>query len=137
MTSPVVRRDTCSALDFIYWIQKQIGDKFVTGIQVSLEAPNPVAFDGAELVRWSAAQVGVFMPIGPDSQIAYCAAKGTEILVADAIRVRGAILWNTGRIGISLGGSRIIEEVTGRVGIVKGGADKRYIRAGKIPGLIY
>lgn len=136
-TTTQTRLGTKLSSDFVYWVQKQIGDRYVVGISVNTGITNPSAFDGAELVHWGAAQVGAYMPRGANNQISYCKNSGTEISVASGIRTRGAILWRNNYMGISLGNGQVIEQVNGRVGVVKSGAEKRYTRAGKIPGILY
>lgn len=133
----VTRLGTRLATDFMYWVQRQIGDKFVTNAPIDLNSSDPNSFDGAELAAWGALQVGSSVPYRPDDLINYCHNQGTEISLASGINTRGAILWRTGFVGISLGGNRVIESVGGRVGIVTGGASNRYTRAAKIPGLLY
>lgn len=131
------RIGTRAIADFMYWVLKQIGDSYVTGTEVNLGSNDPNRWDGSELVEWGAFQVGAFMPNHPNDQIEYCRRNGTEISVAAGIKTRGAILWRNNYVGISLGNGQVIEEVKGRVGIVKGGAERRYTRAGKIPGVLY
>lgn len=131
------RQGTRLASDFIYWIQRQIGNSYVTGVEANPAVADPNVWDGSELVEWSAYQVGAFMPNHPNDQIEYCKASGTEISVTAGIATRGAILWRSNYVGISLGGGQVIEQVKGKVGLVKGGAAARYTRAGKVPGILY
>lgn len=123
--------------DFVYWVQKSIGDKYVTGTIVDLTNPNPNQFDGSELAAWAAAQVGAFLPRLPNDQATYCSNQGTEISLSGGINTRGALLWRNGFIGISLGGNRTVESVRGRVGVISGNAQNRYTKAYKVPGLLY
>ena len=88
------------------------------------------------MIQWGATQIGLFMPRSPDDQIAYMANNGTEITVGEAAGLRGAILWAPGTTAISLGSSKVIANVNGRVGIINNGASA-YQRAGKIPGALY
>lgn len=131
------RRGTRLSADFVYWVQKQIGNRYTTGTQVNLGSFDPNRFDGAELVQWGAAQVGVYVPEGSDAIIEYCEANGTIVSMDRAERFRGAILWRKGYMGISLGNGQVIEAVNGKVGIRKGNPSSRYERAAFIPGLKY
>lgn len=136
-TTPVTRLGTLLRSDFLYWVQKQIGNRYVTGVVVDLDNPDPNVFDGSELVAWGAHQIGAFMPGKANDQMNYMHNQGTEISLGSGIATSGAILWRNNFIGISLGGDRVIESVKGKVGIIKGGAARRYKRAGKIPGVLY
>lgn len=129
-------RGTRTVNDFLYWVEKQFGNTYVSNTQVALGSFDPNAFDGDELVQWAAAQVGVYMPEGPNDQIEYCQSNGTLITVDGARKQRGAILWRNNHIAISFGNNDIVESVNGKVGLRKGGSGK-YTRAGKIPGLLY
>lgn len=131
------RRGTRLASDFVYWVQKQIGNKYVSNTQTALGAFDPNTFDGDELVQWAAAQVGVYMPETANNQIEYCESFGTTVSLATGIKTRGAILWRDNHIGIVVGNDQVIESIGGKVGIKKGGAASRYKRAGKIPSLLY
>jgi cell wall-associated NlpC family hydrolase len=131
------RRGTRLASDFVYWVRKQIGNKYVGNTQVALGSFDPNVFDGDELAQWAAAQVGVYLPEGANNMIEYCESFGTLTSVSNAAKQAGTILWRNNHIGISLGGGQIIESVKGRVGIRKGGATTRYTRAARVPGLYY
>lgn len=131
------RIGTLLASDFVYWVRKQLGDRYVTQTQAGLGSSNPNVWDGDELAQWAATQVGSFLPETADAQIEYCQSFGTLTSVADAAKRPGAILWRKGHIGISLGKGQIVESVNGRVGIRKGGATSRYTRAARVPGLLY
>lgn len=136
-TTPNTRLGTLLATDLVYWVQRQVGDKWVEGTQVSLSSSNPNQFDGSELLQWGAAQVGAFMPDLPNDQIAYAANNGTEVSVSSALNTRGAFLWANNRIAICIGSGKTLENVNGRVGIVRSGQASRYSRGGKVPGVYY
>lgn len=136
-TTTTTRLGTRLASDFIYWINKQVGDKYQSGVSVNLDSSNPNVFDGSELIEWGAARVGVFMPTHSNDQIEYCKNNGTEVSLSTGIATKGAILWRKGSTAISLGGGKVIEQVNGKVGIRTSGASSKYSRAGKIPGLLY
>lgn len=131
------RRGTRLASDFVYWVQKQIGNKYVSNTQAGLGDFDPNTFDGDELAQWAAAQVGVYLPEGANNQIEYCESFGTTMSLSSGIKTRGAILWRDGHIGIVVGNDQVIESISGRVGIKKGGAASRYKRAAKVPSLFY
>lgn len=136
-TAASTRLGTLLSTDLVYWLQKQIGDKWVEGTQVSLSSNDPNQFDGSELLQWGAAQVGAFMPDKPNDQIAWAANNGCEVSVASALKTRGAFLWSNNRIAICIGSGRTLENVNGRVGIVRSGQASRYSRGGRIPGVLY
>jgi hypothetical protein len=136
-TGNQARQGTRLASDLVYWVRKQLGDRYVTQTQVGLGSTNPNVFDGDELAQWAAVQVGSYLPDGADAQIAYCESFGTTLTVSSAQNKAGAILWRSGHIGISLGKGQIVESVNGKVGIRSGGATSRYTKAGLVPGILY
>lgn len=131
------RRGTRLASDFVYWVQKQIGNKYVSDTQVGLGQYDPNVFDSDELAQWAAAQVGVYLPERANNQIEYCESFGTTMSLSAGIKTRGAILWRDNHIGIVVGNDQVIESINGKVGIRKGGAASRYKRAAKVPSLLY
>jgi hypothetical protein len=135
-TSSTTRRSTKNAGDFVYWAQRQLGDRYVWGAAVS-KSTNPTAFDCSSLVKWAASMVGVYMPRTSSEQIAYCARKGTTISVSRAKGIRGALLWHPGHIAISLGNGRTIEAANSRAGVVNYGTGSRFSRAALVPGMRY
>lgn len=130
-------RDTFSSLDFTYWVQLQIGDRYNEFADLSNAATDPNEFSMSELVRWASSQVGVFMPKGADQQIEYAESKNRLIPVEDGLTLRGAVLWYPSFIVISLGMGRTIEAVDGRVGLVRNASAGRFSKAAKIPGVRY
>lgn len=131
------RRGTRLSSDFVYWVRKQLGNRAVGNTQVNLGAFDPNVFDGDELAQWAAAQVGVYIPEGPNNQIEYCESFGTLTTLAYAGSKAGVLLWRNNHIGISLGKNQVVESINGRLGIRKGGIANRYSRAGRVPGLLY
>lgn len=132
-----VRKNTKSAEDFVYWSMQQLGDRYQFGVEVRPEDPDPVAFDASELVAWASAQVGIALPDEANEQIAFCTDRGGEIPVADAVAIRGALLWYPGHIAISIGGGKVVEALESKLGVVTGDVANRFQKAAKIPGMIY
>jgi cell wall-associated NlpC family hydrolase len=130
------RRNTKSAGDFVFWAQKQLGDRYVFGAAVS-SSTNPSQFDCSSLVKWAASMVGVYMPRTSGEQIDYATRKGTRISVESAKKTRGALLWHPGHVAISLGNGRTIEAANSRVGVVNSGTSGRFTRAARLPGMRY
>lgn len=135
-TAVYPRIGTLLASDFMYWVKKQIGNKYVTGVSVNLSSSNPSVFDGAELAAWAATQVGAFLPGTPGDQINYCINQGVGVSVATALSHAGYLVWRDDTIAITLGNNKVIESVSGKVGIGKVTAS-RYTKAAKVPGLLY
>lgn len=132
-----VRKNTKSAEDFTYWAIQQLGDRYQFGVEVRPQDVDPVAFDASELVSWAAYQVGINLPDEADEQITYCTDRGGEIAVADAVVVRGALLWYPGHIAISIGNGKVVEALESKLGVVAGDVTSRFQKAAKIPGMIY
>lgn len=122
-----------SASTFVRLALQQAGDNYIYGHEVLLNDPNPNTFDCSELVQWAAARAGVYIPDGSSAQIAFC--RG--ISLTQAIRTRGALLWTSGHIAISLGNGRTIEAANSRVGVVSYSASGRFARGGLIPKMRY
>lgn len=130
------RRGTKSALDFVYWAQRQLGDRYVFGAAVS-SSTDPSSFDCSSLVKWAASMVGVYMPRTSEEQINWCTRHGTRISVDSAKHLRGALLWHPGHVAISLGNGRTIEAANSRVGVVSYGTGNRFQRAARLPSMHY
>ena len=123
---------------FISKALAQAGNRYVWGAEARLNDPDPRAFDCSELVQWAAAQAGVSFVDGSQAQRAACRRAGRIISVAQATRTRGALLFTSGHVAISLGDGRTIEARNSRVGVVVGKVpDIRYAEGGLIPGLRY
>jgi cell wall-associated NlpC family hydrolase len=121
-------------LDFVTVAMAQVGDAYVFGTEVRLDDPDPTAFDCSELVQWACSRVGVSIVDGSSAQIAACKA----IPVAEAARIRGALLWHSGHIAISLGdGANTVEAMGRKYGVVQGRIASRFTKGGLIPGMNY
>ena len=72
----------------------QTGDAYIFGTTVSMEDPNPRAFDCCELVRWAAARAGVAVPDGSWTQYLALKEQGGEISVDQALSTPGALLFS-------------------------------------------
>jgi len=86
----------------------------------------------SELIEWAASRVGISpkVPDGSSAQINHC----RSIPVAQAIRTKGALLWHSGHIGVSLGNGRTVEAQNPRAGVLQTNAGNRFTRGGLIPG---
>jgi cell wall-associated NlpC family hydrolase len=117
---------------FVSLCLQQVGDRYVFGVEVKLNDPNPNSFDCSELIQWAAHRAGIKpeMPDGSSAQINHC----KSIPVAQAVRTKGALLWHPGHIAVSLGDGGTVEAENPRVGVVKDKAGNRFSRGGLIPG---
>jgi len=82
---------------------------------------SPRAFDCSSLVRWAAARQGVGLPRTSTQQLAAMRSAGVIIPVEEAIRIRGALLFHSGHVAISLGNGRTIEAIGRKWGVREGG----------------
>lgn len=127
-----------SALDMVTIALRQIGDRYVYGVEVRLDDPDPTAFDCSELVQWAVAQVGVTFTDQSEAQMAAIERAGLTRSVAQCARIRGALLWHPGHIAISLGdGAHTVEAMGRQYGVVQGNIGSRFSRGGLVPGLVY
>lgn len=126
-----------TALAFTDLALRQAGDAYVFGVNNADSDADPASFDCSELVRWSAARLGVTVPRSSAAQRIYCKTKGTTIPVAEAIRTRGALLFSPGHVAISLGDGRTIEAMNRKYGVRKGKAAGRFNGGARVPGLKY
>lgn len=125
---------TKSALDFVNAALTQSGDRYVFGAEVNLADADPDAFDCSELVQWAAARVGVNVPDGSQNQRRFC----KKISVDQAVKTRGALLFTSGHVAISLGNGRTIEARNHKVGVGQfTAASIHFIDGGLVPGLRY
>ena len=123
-----------SALDFVSVALAQVGDTYIYGAEVKLDDPDPTAFDCSELVQWACARVGISFVDGSSAQIAKC----KKIPVAEALRIRGALLHKPGHIGISLGdGGGVVEALGRKYGVRTGKSMVTWTDGGLIPGMNY
>lgn len=85
-------RDTMLATDFVTLAVSQVGKPYreTTAIDY-VHNHNPDVFDCSSLVQWSASGVGVIMPRNSGDQWVFC--KSQAIPVAQALKIRGALLW--------------------------------------------
>jgi len=86
----------------------------------------------SELIEWAASRVGISprVPDGSSAQINHC----RSIPVDQAIRTKGALLWHSGHIAVSLGNGRTVEAQNPKAGVVQASAGNRFKRGGLIPG---
>jgi NlpC/P60 family len=122
---------------FVAIALQQAGKRYVFGAEASPSNPNPAAFDCSELVEWAAARAGINprVPDGSAAQRAHCQSHGTSISVSAAVGTKGALLFGSGHVAISLGNGKTIEAMNPSAGVRQGNAAGRgWIGAGKIPG---
>jgi cell wall-associated NlpC family hydrolase len=131
--------NTKSALDFVTIALRQVGDKYVYGVEDSPTDRDPSAFDCSELVQWAASQVGVTFVDGSSNQLAAIRKAKTTLTVDQAAKTRGALIFHPGHVVISLGdGQHTVEAMGRKYGVVQGSLKGRnWTAAGKIPGLVY
>lgn len=122
---------------FVAIALQQAGKRYVFGAEAAPSNPNPATFDCSELVEWAAARAGISpkVPDGSAAQRAHCASHGTSISVAAGVATKGALLFGSGHVAISLGNGKTIEAMNPSAGVRQGNASGRgWIGAGKIPG---
>lgn len=135
-TAPVAK--SRSALDMTTVALRQVGDQYIYGAEASPTDPDPTAFDCSELVQWACSQVGVTFVDGSGAQIAAVDNARLGRTVAQAAKIRGAILWTEGHVAISLGDGKSTVEARGRAyGVTQATIGTRFTKGGLIPGLIY
>jgi cell wall-associated NlpC family hydrolase len=131
----------------------QTGDAYVFGAEAAPTDPNPAVFDCSELIEWACRRVGVspIMPDGSWFQYQHCQRNGVSITPADALKIRGALLFRfssnplalvrptSAHVAMSLGDGRTIEarSRTAGVGVFGGAASRTWTHAGQIPGVVY
>lgn len=113
--------------EFVRICLSQTGKRYIFGAEASASDPNPSAFDCSELVEWAARRAGIpGVPDGSSAQINAC----ISIPVEQAINTRGALLWHTGHIAVSLGNGRTIEASTESRPVGELNARGRFARGG-------
>lgn len=128
-----------TAIAFVEAALSQQGKPYVFGAEVRLNDLNPPAFDCSELVQWAAARVGLSLPDGTMNQLPFCQQRGTTISVAQALLVRGALLFRPGHVAISLGDGTTIEARGAEygVGVFEGAEHRPWFTGALVPGLRY
>jgi peptidoglycan hydrolase-like protein with peptidoglycan-binding domain len=139
---------TATADAFVELCLAQEGDDYDFGVDVDLEDPDPASFDCAELVEWALAQLGVLDGLNGDwnwsqGQRAAIETAGLSCSVDEARSIRGALLFNSHHVAVSLGdGVQTIEAMGEAFNVRKGKIDgtsggARFDGAGLVPGLQY
>jgi cell wall-associated NlpC family hydrolase len=140
-------RPTATAEAFVQLCLAQEGDDYDYGVDVDLADPDPASFDCAELVEWALAQLGVLDGLQGDwnwSQGQRGAIEGAGMgrSVDDARTIRGALLFNSHHVAVSLGDGQTIEAMGEAFNVRKGKVDgtsgsPRFDGAGLVPNLQY
>ena len=139
---------TATADAFVDLCLAQEGDDYDYGVDVDLEDPDPASFDCAELVEWALAQLGVLDGLKGDwnwsqGQRGAIEAAGLGRSVDEARNIRGALLFNSHHVAVSLGdGVQTIEAMGEAYNVRKGKIDgtsgsPRFDGAGLVPNLQY
>jgi hypothetical protein len=141
-----VRADA-SVKDFLENALAQVGDRYQRGVENRLDNDDPNAWDGSELVQWSANRAGSMINDGAANQFKQMNAHGDVISVDDALHTPGAILYEfTGdplhgtptraSTAISLGDGRIID-IDPEQGVrIIDAKDFHFTHAGVMPGFV-
>ncbi len=131
---------------FVELCLAQEGDDYDYG--VDLDDPDPALFDCAELVEWALAQLGVLDGLTGEwnwsqGQRAAIEAAGLGRSVEEARNIRGALLFNSHHVAVSLGdGVQTIEAMGEDFNVRRGKVDgtggaARFDGAGLVPNLQY
>lgn len=137
-----------TADEFVDLCLGQAGDEYEYGELVDLTNPDPAVFDCAELVEWAIAQLGLREHLSSkwdwsQGQRAACQAAGLGRDVDAARWIRGALLFNSTHVAVSLGdGLHTIEAKGEKYGVGQFDIDtakgtSRFNGAGLVPGVIY
>jgi peptidoglycan hydrolase-like protein with peptidoglycan-binding domain len=138
-----------TAEQFVALCLAQAGDAYVYGENVDLDDPDPSVFDCAELVEWAVAQLGLRQHLDSrwdwsQGQRAAIEQAGFSRTVEAARSIRGALLFNSKHVAVSLGDGTQTIEAKGKdygVGIFTIDNPKtghcRFDGAGLVPGLVY
>ena len=121
---------------FVALALQQAGKQYVYGAQTSASNANPSAFDCSLLVQWCCERVGIQgCPRTAEAQLAWCQSRGTTVPVQTGINTKGALLFGSGHVAISLGNGKTIEAMNSQAGVLQANAIGRgWIGSGKIPG---
>lgn len=122
---------------FVSEALRQTGKSYVWGAEAAPSNPNPRAFDCSELVQWAAARAGIkpTMPDGSDNQRAHCQRHRTMISLDKARNTKGALLFRSGHVAISLGNGKTMEAMSPASGVKQSRfAGRGWTSAAKIPG---
>jgi hypothetical protein len=141
-TTPTAPTATADA--FVELCLAQEGDDYDYGVDVDLTDPDPASFDCAELVEWALAQLGVLDSLKGDwnwsqGQRAAIEAAGMGCSVDEARSIRGALLFSSHHVAVSLGDGEGTIEAMGEAYNVRRGkiGTSRFDGAGRVPGLQY
>lgn len=139
---------TATADQFVELCLAQEGDDYDYGVDVDLEDPDPASFDCAELVEWALAQLAVLDDLKgswdwSQGQRAAIEAAGLSCSVDEARNVRGALLFSSHHVAVSLGDGVTTIEAMGEASNVRRGTidgmsgGARFDGAGRVPNLQY
>lgn len=107
LSTDEARVNTRSSYDFAYWASTFVS----TGVPEDYFDLGPET-DGTSLVSWAASQVGINFTA--DFQTANTILSEGAITVAEALRIRGAVLVCTRRISVCMGLTDVVDVVDGR-----------------------
>lgn len=135
--------------DFAALALTQRGDRYIFGVEVDFDNPNPPAFDCSELVQWTAARLGISPPVPDGAYYQWSQAKqhGRLISVASGINTVGALLFmgdgtGVGRdaithVAVSLGNGYTIEARGSKWGVGVWSAQRSFDYASLVHGVDY
>lgn len=134
-----------TALGFTNLALAQKGKAYVYGAPVQPANADPKSFDCSSLVAWCADRIGVNLTAKGIRTAAqewdYCAAHGGSISVDQAIKTRGALVFENdppSHVVISLGNGDTIEAMGTAYGVREGGfSGRNWTHGAKLPGLVY
>jgi peptidoglycan hydrolase-like protein with peptidoglycan-binding domain len=133
-----------TADEFVDLCLSQAGDEYEQDkVEVDYNDPNPTEFDCSELVDWAVAQLGIKDQLvssfnWSQGQRAAVNACGLDRTVEAAKFIRGALLFNSHHVAVSLGtGNETIEAKGEKWGVGQFTIDNRFDGAGLVPGVIY
>lgn len=116
---------------FVALCLQQAGKSYVYGAAPGASDPNPRAFDCSSLVQWAAIRSGIPDPTRTTyTQEAKIRGAGKAISVQQAINTKGALLFQSGHVAISLGNGKTIEAMNESQGVRQGNAAGRGFTTG-------